>query len=366
MLEDHWTPYGYCVPNPTTYPWLWLWDSCFHAVTWAALGDERAVTELASCLVDIDDDGFVPHMRYVPDPGFHATFWGRSATSSITQPPMYGHAVAELIRRGMQVPAETVDRAARALRFLLRRRSRSDRGLVEVVHPWETGCDDSPRWDHWRRDADDLREWHARKGTLLDTVERSSAGAPVGNPAFRCAPVGFSALVAWNARELVSVTGDDRLRDDADELAEAVLARWDGTTWVDDGDAAADSGRIPTLDALLPALLGGPRAVDAVSQYVDPTRFGAPFGPAGVSRSSPAYDPARYWRGATWPQLAYLSFLAATRSGSLDVADSVRTMTVSGASSSGWAEYWNPEDGAGLGAVPQSWTSLVAAMLVPT
>ena len=37
---------GFCVPNPTTYPWQWLWDSCFHAVVWAHLGDERAVVEL--------------------------------------------------------------------------------------------------------------------------------------------------------------------------------------------------------------------------------------------------------------------------------------------------------------------------------
>ncbi len=173
-----------------------------------------------------------------------------------------------------------------------------------------------------------------------------------------------SASARWsNARELASVTGDQRLRRDADDLAGAIDARWDGTTWVDDGDASGRSGAIATLDALLPALLGGPHTVDAVVQYVEPTRHGAPFGPSGVSRSSPSYAPSRYWRGATWPQLAYLSFLAATSSGRTEVADSVRTMTVSGASASGWAEYWNPEDGTGLGAVPQSWTSVVAAMV---
>lgn len=365
MLEDHWTPHGYCVPNPTTYPWLWLWDSCFHAVAWAALGDDRAVTELASSLAATDETGFVPHMRYVPEPDTATDFWGRPGTSSITQPPMYGHAVAELERRGLPVPPEVVDRAARGLGFLLRRRARSAGGLVEVVHPWETGCDDSPRWDHWRRDREDLGEWFVTKGALLDGIERSPGGAPLRNPAFRCAPAGFSALVAWNARELATVTGDDRLRNEAAELADAVEARWNGETWVDDGQASDDSGRVPTLDGLLPALLGGPHASAAVAQLVDPGRFGAPFGPSGVSRTSPRYDPGRYWRGATWPQLAYLSFLAATRSGPPAVAASVRTMTVSGASSSGWAEYWNPEDGTGLGAVPQSWTSIVAAMVVP-
>jgi hypothetical protein len=23
---------GYTSPNPDTYPWQWLWDSCFHAI----------------------------------------------------------------------------------------------------------------------------------------------------------------------------------------------------------------------------------------------------------------------------------------------------------------------------------------------
>ncbi len=41
---------GFCVPHATTYPWQWLWDSCFHAVVWAHLGDDRAAAELRSAL----------------------------------------------------------------------------------------------------------------------------------------------------------------------------------------------------------------------------------------------------------------------------------------------------------------------------
>ena len=362
VLDAHWTEHGYCVPNPTTYPWQWLWDSCFHALVWAAVDDERAVVELASCLADVDDDGFVPHMRYAPDPDAATSFWGRRATSSITQPPMYGHAVAELVGRGMDVPELVVERATAGLRFLLRRRARSTGGLVRVVHPWETGCDDSPRWDRWRPDPDDVPAWRATKGALLATVERSAGGAPLANPAFDCAPAGFSALVAWNARELADVTGDDALRHAGDELAELVDARWDGRTWVDDGDAAGGSGAIDTLDGLLPALLGGPHAQEAVARLADSASFAAPHGPRGVSAAEACYRSDAYWRGPVWPQLAYLSVLAATRVGSSVVAPSVSTTTRSGAVASGWAEYWDPETGAGLGAVPQSWTG-VAALL---
>ena len=56
-------------------------------------------------------------MNYVRHPGVAADLWGRDEASSITQPPMYGHAVAELVRRGVDVDQETVAKAEHGLRF---------------------------------------------------------------------------------------------------------------------------------------------------------------------------------------------------------------------------------------------------------
>ena len=72
---------------------------------------------------------------------------------------MYGHAVAELLRRrGIAVPDEVVERAVLGVQFFLRDR-RHPSGLIAITHPWETGCDDSPRFDHWG--ADDAARWYA-------------------------------------------------------------------------------------------------------------------------------------------------------------------------------------------------------------
>ena len=76
MMDEAWVDLGYTAPNAEVYPWLWLWDSCFHVVTWAALDEpERAVTELAAALSTIDAAGFVPHMGYQLDPDHHADLW---------------------------------------------------------------------------------------------------------------------------------------------------------------------------------------------------------------------------------------------------------------------------------------------------
>jgi hypothetical protein len=363
ILEAAWrddSTGGFCVPNPTTYPWQWLWDSCFHAVVWAHLGDERAAVELRSALSTQDADGFVPHLRYGDGPYPHVGLWGRADASTITQPPMYGHAVAELTRLGLDVDDQVVDQAGRGLRFLLERRHRSAGGLVELCHPWESGCDDSPRWDDVMSGGRTPDAWFALKGTLVADCVRTPTGAPLHNPAFAVGSAGFSALVAWNASELAGVSGDEALRRGADELTSALDARWDAslTTWVDDGPTAAGSGRIRTLDALLPALVA-PRA-EAFASLLDPGGFGAECGPRGVHRAESTYEPTTYWRGPAWPQLTYLLWVASTRAGEGSTADSLVRSLTAGTSASGFAEYWEADTGRALGAVPQTWSTLVS------
>ena len=353
---------GYCAPNAVTYPWQWLWDSCFHAVVWAHLGDERAGIELASALSAQAADGFVPHLRYGDGPFPHAGLWGRPEASTITQPPMFGHAVAELVRLGLPVAEDVVERSRQGLLFLLLHRRRTSAGLVEVCHPWESGCDDSPRWD-------DAMPGHSRearfawKGDLVASIERSSAGSPLRNPAFGVGSAGFTALVSWNARELAGVTGDDELERGSVELAEALRERWEpaSSTWIDDGPTAGGSGRARTLDALLPVLVD-PRE-DVFSALLAPNAYGAPFGPRGVHLDEPTYEPAAYWRGSAWPQLGYLLWLAATSSGSDEASSALARSIVAGAVGSGFAEHWVPETGAALGAVPQTWSALALAVV---
>lgn len=362
MMAAHWREGGYTVPHGSVYPWQWLWDSCFHSLIWAELGDgDRAVAELANVLAVQDELGFVPHMTYHGDPAARADFWGRPGTSSITQPPVYGHAAAELVRRGVAIPDELVERAVDGVRFLLEHRARSTEGLVTVVHPWETGCDDSPRWDGWCPGGYERARFREVKGELLASVEWAEGGAPLANPAFAVGSAGFNALVAWNALELAGVTGDDGLATAAADLTEALDGRWSGdrATWTDDGPHV--SGAVRTADGLLPTLLLTRDRDQAFAALGDGTGLGGPFGAAGTDRREPAYDPTSYWRGPVWPQVTYLLWVAASRAGH-PVAGELATGLRAGALASGLAEYWHPDTAAAGGAVPQSWTGL--ALLV--
>ncbi|MDE0668821.1 MAG: hypothetical protein OXI48_07310 [bacterium] len=370
VLRRHWVDVppggGYTAPNRVRYPWQWLWDSCFHALIWAELGDDRGLDELAQILGAADASGCVPHMAYQLDPRHHADFWGRAGVSSITGPPLYGHALAELVRRGAHVPERLTAAAAAGLEFLLHRRARhAESGLVLLCHPWESGADDDPRWDDFCEGGFDERRWFEAKGTLLGTIQRSAGGSPLHNPKFAAASAGFSALVAFNALELADATGALETAA-ARRLADAARDRWDGDlcSYTDTGDAEAGSGRARTVYGLLGLLVesDAERTAAVAAALTDSGAYGGAFGPTGVHRAEPAFAAGRYWRGPSWPQLNYLLWLGLRRTGQHEAAETVALATVAGATRSGLAEYWDSDDGTGLGAVPQSWAGLCLLM----
>lgn len=363
LLERNWNQEGgYTAPNIRVYPWRWLWDSCFHVLLWSRLRPERALRELEAVFRPQDPaTGFIPHIHYVGDPGFDRTLWGRDSVSTITQPPMYGHAIRMLSEAGIEVPPGLIDAAGRGLGFFLERRLHH--GLVLAVHPWETGCDDSPRWDSWVHQPYSRHAFALIKGRLVGALELEGEVA-VDSREFRVGSVALTALVAFNAMELAEVSGDDHLSDAARALADGLESRWvtDLGTWVDGGPDTRPSGSAPTLEALLPVLVTD-RHWDRVRAEVrHPEAFGARYGPRQVARTHPSSRPDGYWRGATWPQLNYLFWLAASRRGDEEWAGELARSTLAGAVESGWAEYWHPETGEGLGASPQSWTGLAALM----
>jgi len=364
VLSQAWQPaLGYCRPHRRTYPHLWLWDSCFHSIAWSAFGDERAVVELAAVFEGQLANGFLPHMRY----GRRTYKRGPLPhVSSFTQPPVYVRAIAAARASGLASSEKLVEQATRALDSLWRLRMRD--GLLVIVHPWEAGTDDSPRWDAWVGSTTWQRgRWSKSDRRLLASTTFSDDGVAIDNTDFVVAPASFNAIAADAAITLGELTGDDEWRSRGDALARALDEQaWDGETgqWADVvHTGAATTSRIPTTDAVLPALCVENRdhAATALRRLADPD-FAAPFGPRFVPSDHPAYRADAYWRGPAWPQLNFLTVLAARRCGMRALADDLANQTKRGALQSGFAEYWNPETGDGLGAVPQTWAAVAAAL----
>ena len=107
VLEAAWDDFrGYSFPHQQVYAHLWLWDSCFHSIAWAALGDRRAVRELEAVFAAQLPSGFVPHMRYAEPSMYRGPL---TYASGYTQPAVYGHARAAGAAR-TQTPCQPCDR----------------------------------------------------------------------------------------------------------------------------------------------------------------------------------------------------------------------------------------------------------------
>ncbi|MCU1592875.1 MAG: hypothetical protein JWO12_267 [Frankiales bacterium] len=367
VLESSWREQdGFCPPNPIVYPHQWLWDSCFHAIAWAALGDDRAGRELASCLSGALASGFVPHMRYLGPSAGRGPLPDRS---SFTQPPIYAHAARCIRDGGLPLPPDVVARAAAGLDWLWRSRL-TPQGLLAIVHPWESGSDDSPRWDDWVGTTTyDHAAFSAWDRGLVPSTGYDELGAAVGSSAFVCAPSAFNAFASHAAAELFALTGDAVWEGRAQDLATAIDTHlWDDDQglWVDHAlVGGGESVRIPTLDGALGALCSSDaeKAHRVLDQVADPSRFGASHGVAFLPPDHPRYDPSAYWRGPAWPQLDYMIAVAARRWDRHEVVEQVTRASARGVLASGFAEYRNAETGAGLGAIPQGWAAVAAALV---
>jgi hypothetical protein len=363
VLEAAWVQrHGYTAPSPVKYPYQWLWDSCFHAIAWSGFGDPRALREMESLFALQLPNGFMPNMGYQLHPNHALAMWRSRGHSNITQPPMYGHALRVLHQRGYDVAHLTAP-ATRAINHLMDSRLDGATGLLRIVHPWETGIDDSPRFDSWMPRGFSRPAWNVRKYVMARRLQ-VVGGEGVANPMFSVCSVGFTALTAFNARELAALTGDTVLAARADALVAALERTWDPAlrSWTDrlPGGGTAPSGRARTIDGLLPLLVVGDRVqLDAgFAALTDPREFWRPHGPSTVSAAEPSYQPATYWRGDSWPQMTYLLLTAAARQGRPVETAMLRTALRRNTLESGFSERSNSETGAALGATPQSWAAV--------
>lgn len=368
VLEGAWVPEaGYCLPNPTTYPHLWLWDSCFHSLAWMGLGSDRCVAELRAAMEAQAPSGFVPHMRYRapvkydrgPMPG----------ASSFTQPPVYGITAERLLAAGFALDQELLDSCMAGVEYLFTQRC-THGGLITIHHPWESGADDSPRWDDWagasRWNRPDWSEFDQR---LLRATTFGADHAANGSTEFSCAPAAFTAITGGAAAALARATGSARMADIAAAIGTALDEQlwndaeglWDDLPLVGPG---GEAHTWPTLCGVLGALSStdADRSNRALDQVLDQDRFGGEFGVRYVPSAHHAADMNSYWRGPSWPQMNYLVWYAASLWGRSDVTDAVVAMTERSVVASGFAEMWNPDTGAGLGAIPQSWAAVITAM----
>ncbi|HEY0637584.1 MAG TPA: glycogen debranching protein [Pseudonocardiaceae bacterium] len=407
---------------PRLYPHMWSWDAAFVAIGLATVNLDRAVLELDTLLAAQWSTGMLPHIVFAPGdtdyfPG--PDRWGclesgapapaAPRTSGICQPPVHAIALQRIVaagRRGertdRRVAEEFLARAWGPMvawhRWIVTSRDPSGSGLVTVYHGWESGMDNSPRWDgpysrvevgpdlppYQRRDTAVVGDASQRPSDLeydryLWLVEQMRR-AGYSDEALRTAcsfavrDVFVSAVLAVASDVLADVgTEAGAPRSDIEDLRAwaarfraGVASTLDPVTGLArDYDLRAGTWlATPTVAGFAPLLCGGLADGDeqAMLDTLDsPSWSGHPdlftTVPPSTSPVAPSFRPREYWRGPQWPVVAWLLGWAFERRGWTARAETLREEGMRLAGDGHFAEYYEPVTGEPLGSMRQSWTA---------
>ena len=398
-------------PSPAQYPHQWNWDSGFASLGWATFDPPRAAVEIESMLGARWTDGMVPHLHYdashladyFPGPDWWPGAGRRVAvagelTSGISNPPILALAAVEVGEAlgpgGRGFLERVLEPLTGWLRWFRDSRTLAGSPLPVLVHPWESGWDNSPRWDFLAAAGLKPRRPYRR----LDTVHVGAAQRPTGKDydsflalaeildvceydirryrersPFCVHDVLIDALWYRAARavNLIAVAveaaapfPDPELEDYAAAFHAAHWNQTDGT-WYDVDLVAGRQIEVATaagVASLAGGLAGPERATRAWLAY---EKACPGLLPVPSAAPGPAFEPERYWRGPVWLIVDWLVADGLARAGLAQDAGAVRH-TVLELAEKGFNEYFQPRTGAPLGAGGFSFSAAVALDLLQT
>jgi Glycosyl hydrolase family 63 C-terminal domain len=425
VLEANWTR-DHMVPSRRLYPHQWSWDAAFIAIGLAYANPQRAWADLRTLFAAQWPDGRVPHIvfdpavaegDYFPGPGFWEVpaYADRPAHGStgLVQPPMHAIAAWEVYRRATGHGAAALASARDELtwlyprlcaeqEYLTRARDAGGHGLASIVHPWESGLDNSPSWDAPMAavPADlTLLQRYARRDTRVADITHRPTDTDYARyiglvQSYRARGYGdtdltrrhgfvvecpsFNAIVAaadLALARIADVVGVDPAphRARAGRVTAAIVDHlWDPASRtfrsrdVRTGElssARCVNGLVPLMLPMLPR-----EHVEAIMAEAESERFGLPslvgLPIPSHDRTATSFDNHRYWRGPVWININWLLRRGMLVHGYEQQADELRTAMLELIHRSGHYEYFHPYTGEGIGAPAFSWTAALTLDLL--
>ena len=191
ILNNNWRE-THTVPSFNLYPHQWSWDSAFISIGNSHFNQERAQKELISMFEGQWKNGMLPHIifrskeSYFPGPDYWDVEISEHApelpTSGITQPPVHAIAALNIYKNALDKEKiiSFLERIFPKIhsfhKYLFTKRDPEKTGLITIFHPWESGFDNSIRWDEAlsKITVKNLPKYKRIDIQKVDTTERPS------------------------------------------------------------------------------------------------------------------------------------------------------------------------------------------------
>ena len=232
---------GYTLPtNNELYPAQWNWDSAFISLGYSYFNIEYAIEELEKLISGQWDDGMIPHILFHDNdesyfPNNKTWNCGNKIPSSgITQPPIIATIIKKIVDQNKLNQSQfkrvkiIIKKLKKYLDWFFNYRDINKIGLASIIHPWESGLDNSPIWDsaldkvkieenlkYERRDLNisrssnrPLKKDYDGYITLLNQFKKEKYNPIkiVKNSMFNMIDIGFNSILIRATKDLVEVS----------------------------------------------------------------------------------------------------------------------------------------------------------------
>jgi glycogen debranching enzyme len=380
--------FDFVSPSNMTYPFQWLWDSCFHAIALTHVDVGLAQQELHCLLQAAQPDGFIPHMilwereEYLAQIATYNIAMLNDYLTAISQPPVLAQAVERVynVSKDATFLAQVLPKTKAYYRWWIQNRDPDHDDLIAIIQPDESGLDALPAYDTL------LHMPTVDQAGLRLAMERIFAAyAPLRHvlprllaaDVFHVEDVMMNSIYAQGLRSLVRlcrVTREPEEAGEFEQLAErvehALVARcYDpqaGIFFNLDG-IQEKPARVVTVTSLLPLILEN-LDQEIVRRLVNdhlhnPAEFWLPYPVPSVAASEPTFDPEAktglLWRGSTWVNMNWFLVGGLQQYGYHELAHELAVRSCEMVAHGGFREYFSPYTGQGHGAPDFGWTTLI-------
>ncbi|HEY60973.1 MAG TPA: hypothetical protein G4N92_09905 [Anaerolineae bacterium] len=310
--------YEMVVPSKKSYIGIWLWDNAMHAIALRHINPELARDQIRGVLVNQQPNGMLPDA--ISDDVI-VTEINHPIHENVTKPPILAWAALKIheIDPDFDFLHEIYNPLVRWNAWWFRENDDNQDGIVQYNHPYSSGLDDSPLWDHGMPvDSPDINTY------LFIQMKSLAIIAEILNKP--------SDAVSWleRAQKLV-----ERIIDYFwDEKIGAFLPfHKNKTIWT-----LTPFNLYPLWTGKLPNNLR-----DRIIEHLrNPLEFFGDYMLPSVARNDPAYDSDKMWRGPVWININYFFIEALQQVCEFDLAKIIREKTLKLIMSNfGIYEYYN-------------------------
>ena len=370
--------FQYTVPSSSTYPYQWLWDSCFHAIIYTHFSIEDAKKEILSLLGGQWENGMLPHIIHweKPQEGQHKKNWGTEKnSSSITQPPMIAYAVERIYdkEQDKSFVEDIFDKLHAFYKWVNDERTQEGELIPSIVHPWESGEDDLVVFDAiYGLENPTKEQIDQKKDELLNKYVKNQLNAREfwKESDFKPKSLLFSSVYLKNLKSMLKLSKIcGRMSVYYEELIPKVEKEFKEKLFDEDQQIYStcySKGNLTDVRAaemFLPLFAGVATQEEAerlVDKFLmDKNRFWLEYPVPSISKANPMFSPNAYWRGSTWINLNWFIVKGLEDYGFKEIAEELKEKTISLIKKSNFREYYNPNTGEGLGPEDFMWSGLV-------